>query len=254
MVKTTHDRSQAGFTLVELAIVMIIIGLLIGGILKGQELINNAQVTATASQVKAIEAAMSTFRDSYNAVPGDMTNPGSRLPNCTAAPCSTAGNGNNRLDNAGTAVTVLAASAAGENTRFWTHLAAADMIGGVDPTSAVITSWDGQLPSAEIGGGFTATYAATTPGGVAGTLVAGHYLTLRSDPGAISSTTNLALTPTQAGRVDRKLDNGDPTTGSTQAIGAAGGANCWTAATGTSSAIYNEANSSPLCGLVMRFQ
>jgi prepilin-type N-terminal cleavage/methylation domain-containing protein len=59
-----HLRPQAGFTLVELAIVMIIIGLLIAGVLKGQALIANAQVTATVAQVKAIEAATSTFKGS----------------------------------------------------------------------------------------------------------------------------------------------------------------------------------------------
>ena len=48
-----HMRAQAGFTLVELAIVMIIIGLLIAGVLKGQALIGNAKVTAQVAQVKA---------------------------------------------------------------------------------------------------------------------------------------------------------------------------------------------------------
>ena len=78
-------KSQAGFTLVELAIVMIIIGLLIGGVLKGQELITNAQITATVAQVKSIDGATTTFKDMYNALPGDMLNPAGRLPNCAAA-------------------------------------------------------------------------------------------------------------------------------------------------------------------------
>jgi prepilin-type N-terminal cleavage/methylation domain-containing protein len=61
--QTRQPASQAGFTLVELAIVMIIIGLLIAGVLKGQELIANARVTSTVAQVKAIDAAISTFKD-----------------------------------------------------------------------------------------------------------------------------------------------------------------------------------------------
>jgi prepilin-type N-terminal cleavage/methylation domain-containing protein len=86
-------RAQAGFTLVELAIVMIIIGLLIAGVLKGQQLIGNAKVTAQVAQVKSIDAATSTFKDMYAALPGDISNASTRLPNCGAAPCATNGNG-----------------------------------------------------------------------------------------------------------------------------------------------------------------
>jgi prepilin-type N-terminal cleavage/methylation domain-containing protein len=74
-----NTRSQAGFTLVELAIVMIIIGLLIAGVLKGQQLIGNAKVTAQVAQFKAIDAATSTFKDMYASLPGDITNPNTRL-------------------------------------------------------------------------------------------------------------------------------------------------------------------------------
>ena len=88
---------QSGFTLVELAIVMIIIGLLIGGILKGQELIANAQTTATVAQLKGIDGALSTFRDKYSTLPGDMLSPNTRLRDCNAAPCNNPGNGDGRV-------------------------------------------------------------------------------------------------------------------------------------------------------------
>jgi prepilin-type N-terminal cleavage/methylation domain-containing protein len=94
MIPTQKNmRAQAGFTLVELAIVMIIIGLLIAGVLKGQALIQNAQVTATVAQTKAIEATTTTFRDTYNALPGDITTPqpsciGRTIPCGSAAPTS----------------------------------------------------------------------------------------------------------------------------------------------------------------------
>lgn len=254
MVKTqlTHDRSQAGFTLVELAIVMIIIGLLIGGILKGQELIANAQITATSSQVKAIEAAMTTFRDSYDSVPGDIANPVQRLPNCGAGtPCASAGNGNNRVDDVNPGV---AQTTTDENPTFWTHLAAADMIGGVSSTSTVVNAWGGQLPAAEIGGGFTVGFVGTAANtaAVAGAPVAGHYLALQFAPDApIAAAAGLALSPTQAARIDRKLDDGIPGTGGTLAAGQAGAANCWTAGPPTS---YNEGNTGILCSLYLRIQ
>lgn len=247
MVKTTltHDRSQAGFTLVELAIVMIIIGLLIGGILKGQELIANAQITATASQVKAIEAAMTTFRDSYSAVPGDMRTPATRLPNCGAGTlCATAGDGNNRVDDSAPGA---AANSGEENSIFWTHLAAADMIGGVSSTSNDIAGWGGQLPAAEVGGGFTIGFAAGALG--LGNAVQGHYLALKLQPAdVLGAAAGLSVAPTQAARIDRKLDDGVPDTGGVLAEGT----NCEIAAGGVST--YNEADTDIECGLYARVQ
>jgi len=66
-------EDQKGFTLVELAVVMIIIGLLIGGILKGQELITNARITSTIGEMEGISAAYNDFRNQFNAVPGDLS-------------------------------------------------------------------------------------------------------------------------------------------------------------------------------------
>jgi prepilin-type N-terminal cleavage/methylation domain-containing protein len=101
-------RSQAGFTLVELAIVMIIIGLLIAGVLKGQQLIGNAKVTAQVAQFKAIDAATSTFKDMYAALPGDILTPTTRLPNCAAAPCNVTGGGDGNIGPVGGVLLPLA--------------------------------------------------------------------------------------------------------------------------------------------------
>lgn len=65
-------RHQSGFTLVEIAIVLVIIGLLLGGVLKGQELIAAARVRNLAGQQAGIQAAYYGFVDRYRAVPGDM--------------------------------------------------------------------------------------------------------------------------------------------------------------------------------------
>jgi prepilin-type N-terminal cleavage/methylation domain-containing protein len=64
--------AQGGFTLVEIAIVLVIIGLLLGGILKGQELITSARVRNLADQASAVQAAYYGFVDRYHAIPGDM--------------------------------------------------------------------------------------------------------------------------------------------------------------------------------------
>ena len=80
-------RRQKGFTLVEIAIVLVIIGLILGAILKGQELIKNAKVKRIKSDVDAIVAAVYSYQDKYNGyLPGD--NPrgtGSGICNCGAA-------------------------------------------------------------------------------------------------------------------------------------------------------------------------
>ncbi|MDJ0916084.1 MAG: prepilin-type N-terminal cleavage/methylation domain-containing protein [Desulfobacterales bacterium] len=68
-------KSQAGFTLVEIAIVMIIIGLLIGGVLKGKAMIQNAKVKRLVSDVDKMRAAVLTYQDKYGMLPGDENDP-----------------------------------------------------------------------------------------------------------------------------------------------------------------------------------
>ena len=66
-------RRQQGFTLVEIAIVLVIIGLLLGGILRGQELIQNARVRNIIDQQNGIKAAFFGFQDRFRMIPGDLT-------------------------------------------------------------------------------------------------------------------------------------------------------------------------------------
>ena len=61
-----------GFTLIELSIVLVIIGLIVGGVLTGQSLISAAEVRAQISQIEKYNSAVNTFRSKFNALPGDM--------------------------------------------------------------------------------------------------------------------------------------------------------------------------------------
>lgn len=66
---------KKGFTLIELSVVLVIIGLIIGGVLVGRDLIANAGVRAQISQIEKFKSAINTFQVKYNALPGDIAEP-----------------------------------------------------------------------------------------------------------------------------------------------------------------------------------
>jgi prepilin-type N-terminal cleavage/methylation domain-containing protein len=76
-MKNIKIRNQKGFTLVEIAIVLVIIGLLIGGILKGQSMIRNARVKSLVNDMENLKAAIYTYQDRYGMLPGDENDPNS---------------------------------------------------------------------------------------------------------------------------------------------------------------------------------
>ncbi|WEF34803.1 prepilin-type N-terminal cleavage/methylation domain-containing protein [Pseudoduganella chitinolytica] len=78
---------QAGFTLVEIAIVLVIIGLLLGGVLKGQSLIDNAKVKNVIQQATSLQAAVNAYQDKFRALPGDDAQATAHVPGAS-------GNGN----------------------------------------------------------------------------------------------------------------------------------------------------------------
>jgi prepilin-type N-terminal cleavage/methylation domain-containing protein len=146
-----HKQNQDGFTLVEISIVMIIVGLLIGGTFGGMKLIENMQVNRTVQDLKAIESAALTFKDTYGRLPGDMPNTAARLPNCTVAPCAAAGNGNRSIDTVATWDEALTDTM--EKFTFWSHLAAADLLSVGIKNTTDMTFGEGQ-PDSPLGGGY----------------------------------------------------------------------------------------------------
>src|SRR5690242_13319060 len=117
--------NSKGFTLIEIAIVLVIIGLLLGGVLKGQELITAARVRNLISQQDGIKAAFFGFQDRYRALPGDYAAADTNI-NCGGSPCAR-GNGNGRIESGATPVN---GSATHEETLVWTHLTNAGFLNG----------------------------------------------------------------------------------------------------------------------------
>src|SRR5262245_37896287 len=121
----TMRNLSKGFTLIEIAIVLVIIGLLLGGVLKGQELITGARVRNLISQQDGIKAAFFGFQDRYRGLPGDYASADTNI-NCGASACSK-GNGNGRIENNATAVN---GSVTHEETLVWNHLTSAGFLNG----------------------------------------------------------------------------------------------------------------------------
>lgn len=259
MIDTRVRETERGFTLVELAIVMMIIGLLIGGILKGQELMQNARTTSTISMGKSFDAAVTTFRDTYAAWPGDMANAQNRLPNCDGTAATECYNGGTAAGTAGDNTVGVAgnlgvapAATNEEAIQFWRHMLAADLISGVTTSGLLVFSE--MLPSAPIGGGWRvgqfgggAPLASLAAANVRG----GHYLELTGDTVTDSdgfAAGALPLTPSRAAVIDRKMDDGVADGGSVLGFGPA---TCFDALTDSG---YAEADQVNDCGMYIRIQ
>jgi len=111
---------QKGFTLIELAIVLVIIGLLLGGVLKGQGLITNAKIKRINRDFDGIAASVYSYLDRYGAMPGDDPNAKTRWGDGSTA----SGNGDGIIGGDWESTT------SSEATRLWQHLRLANLISG----------------------------------------------------------------------------------------------------------------------------
>lgn len=135
-------RQQSGFTLVEIAIVLVIIGLLLGGVLKGQELVNSAKVKNFINDFRSTQLLIYGYQDKFKAIPGDDANAATHVgAGATLVPTAlTLGNG--RIEGNFNSVTVT-----DESLAFWQQVRLAGLAtGSTDfstPATVVPTNADG---------------------------------------------------------------------------------------------------------------
>jgi len=188
-------RTQAGFTLIELAIVLVIIGLLLGGVLKGQELINSAKAKSIAGDFKNAQIFIYGYQDKFKALPGDDASVIAHVGN-TATLATTGGTvGNARIDGVWDSSTLT-----DESALFWQHVRLAGFATG--PTSTTDANYlprnsdNGRIGVQSMGAGFTTITGMTGLYVVCSDNIAGRLVK----------------------QIDINMDDGNTATGSLRAI------------------------------------
>jgi prepilin-type N-terminal cleavage/methylation domain-containing protein len=130
-IKKYFSFANKGFSLVEIAVAIVVIGLIIGAIIQGVEIARNQKVNSLIAQIKEIDSALISFKDTYGALPGDFSRP-NRIANCNTPPCNRAGNRNTLIESTPGAGQPggLPVTTNMEVTALWAQLSAADLLGG----------------------------------------------------------------------------------------------------------------------------
>ena len=207
---------QHAFSLVELAIVLVILGLLVGGILAGQALIRASEIRTVIGEADKQVTAINAFRDKYFGVPGDLKN-ATRIWGHNASACADVattagspgtcnGNGNGYWE-----VAAVTAGASSEHLQMWNQMSMAGLVEGsytgVYDTGATV-SYDGPLPQSKLGGMFWDSYYRNAVGDAEMYAVDyGNAMEIRGIG------TASPLRPEEAWNIDTKVDDTRPSRG-----------------------------------------
>ena len=206
------QQRQAGFTLVEIAIVLVIIGLLLGGVLKGQELINSAKVKNMVGDFRTASSLVYGYQDRFKFFPGDQTQAqldqafggAANATECTPAAAGLCAQNNGRIDGAWNAGGAGTGVATDESSVFWQHVRLANLATG----ATLLTSADYRPRNAD--GGFLGIESGISAAGVAAPFIAG----MRGSFFICSA----GILGRYVKQIDSTMDDGNTAGGSVQAV------------------------------------
>ncbi len=253
--------TEQGFSLVELSIVLVLVGLLIGAVLVGRDVMEGAERRKLIAEMQAIDVAMQEFRGTYLGWPGDLVNAsdfwGAGCGGASAVPAGCNGNGNNRIQGW-----------TGEPYKAWKHLELAGLIqGGYTglPVGSVIGGMIGVNMPRSAARDDVALYLDGEPNAVGGSPMRNNNAYAPEDNNYLlfgaqrdNDFPNIvAFTPEDAMLVDEKADDGLPGVGRIRADHGVSHSNCYTDPNPSEAVFgdetYNPAVNSKQCVLVYVF-
>jgi len=244
------------FSLLELSIVLVIIGLIAGGIVAGAAMIRAAELRAIITEVDQYKIATNTFRDKYLGLPGDLRNATAFWGEADADPATcqtTAATGTETCNGTGDGkvATVNPGTQHYERFRFWQQLANAELVSGTF-TGVAGSNGTGDadpginVPNSKINGAGINVLNLDTPGACWWVGNYDHVMQIGTD--TATSTYGPIMKPEELWSIDKKLDDGKPATGIVIGSVSTCGAhpNCTTTAVASTSE-YNLASDDVLC-------